>query len=97
MSENERISRLEEAVGRIDAAIERIGAALDALVRLEERHEETREALGRAFGLIEKQDERVTKLEIEMPMLRQVRTWVFGAVGFVCLAVGGAVVALAVK
>lgn len=94
---DDRITRLETTVERIDEAIRNIQESLAALVRLEERHAETRESLGRAFAAVKSVDDRVRAIETEMPMLKQVRQWVFSGVIGVLGIVGTAVVYMVVK
>lgn len=96
-TEGDRLTRLETVVERIEEAIQGIRDSFAALTRLEERHAETREALGRAFEGIEKMDERVRAVETEMPSLKQVKQWVYSGVGFTVATVGAAVIYLVVR
>lgn len=49
--------------------------SLEKLVRLEERHAESREALGRAFSEIEKHDIAIHEIKIAIPPLVEMRKW----------------------
>jgi len=78
-----------------EVAVE-IRNSLQALVRLEERHNETSKALGRAFDALEKHDKRITDIELFMPGLKEMRALVVGGVCLVLSAVGTAIIALVV-
>lgn len=59
---------------------------LERLAKLEQKHSETRDAVTRAFTTIERIDERVRHIELEMPTLKLVRKWVIaGIVGTMSL------------
>ncbi len=77
---------------RIIASIQRstaeISASLSALVRLEEQHAETRRALERAFNALKDADQRMEKVENEMPTLRLVQKWVFATVSGLAVMAG---------
>jgi hypothetical protein len=64
--------------------------SLEKLVRLEERHAESREALGRAFSEIEKHDLAIAEIKIAMPPLIEMRKVVvngmISVIGFVVVA-----------
>jgi hypothetical protein len=91
-----RLKVLEDAVTDIRAAVKGIDQSLATLARLEERHAETRDGLGRAFKAIEKVDGRVKSIEVEIPTLKLTRGWVItftvGCVGLVLLAVAKLVI-----
>lgn len=73
-------------LGMIEKTLQAISENLHQLAALEQKHIETREALGRAFKSIEGQDQRLRVIEMEMPTLRLVRKWVLaGAVGLISL------------
>lgn len=73
-------------LGMIEKTLQAISENLHQLAALEQKHIETREALGRAFKSIEGQDTRLRTIEMEMPTLRLVRKWVLaGAVGMISL------------
>ena len=74
-----RLSMIEDTLKAMTENLER-------LVALEQKHLETREALGRAFDTVEKMDGRVHSIELEMPTLKLVRKWVMaGVVGILSL------------
>lgn len=78
--------------------------SLEKLVRLEERHAESREAIGRAFSEIAKQNDEIDVIKIEVgtikvaiPPLVEVRNWlVNGGIGIVAI-VFIALISLVVK
>ncbi len=78
-----------------EVAVE-IRNSLQALVRLEERHNETSKALGRAFDALEKQDKRINDIELFMPGLKEMRALIVGGVCLVLSTVGAAIIALVV-
>ena len=64
----------------IEDTLKAIRDNLGTLAALEQKHLQTREALERAFSTIGKIDERVRKIEHEIPTLTLVRKWVIGGV-----------------
>jgi hypothetical protein len=70
----------------IEKTLQAISDNLTQLATLEQKHIETRDALSRAFKQIDRTDERVRIIEMDMPTLRIVRKWVMAAViGIVAL------------
>jgi hypothetical protein len=70
----------------IEDAVKSIADNLSQLTVLEQKHVETREALGRAFLQIDDHDERIRTVETEMPTLKMIRGWVIaGVIGIVAL------------
>ena len=67
-----RLTQVERVVGKMSEAIDR-------LVRLEERHLETRDALERAFKIIDENVQRIAEIEKELPTLKLTRAWVIAA------------------
>lgn len=94
---NVRVTNLEKVVERVSTAVESIAISFNALTRLEERHEYTKQAMERAFESIGKQDERITKMELEMPSLKMVRGWVITGVLGIMGILGVAVLHLVLK
>lgn len=70
----------------IENTLKAISENLERLAALEQKHLETREAVGRAFDAIDKIDERVRSVEFEMPTLKLIRKWVVtGVLGIVSM------------
>lgn len=81
---NYRLSRVEEAIIKLSETTEQ-------LVRLEERHLETRAALNRAFEAIRDLDRRIASVENQMPKLTLAMGWVFAGVLAIVALAGGLV------
>lgn len=71
----------------IEKTLQAISENLERLAALEQKHLETREALNRAFDAIKvteteikTADERVRKIELELPTLKLIRGWVIAGV-----------------
>lgn len=64
----------------IEDTLASIGESIRQLTILERNHAETRQSLERAFASIEKCQNRIRDLEIEMPTMKLVRTWVIGGI-----------------
>jgi hypothetical protein len=75
----------------IEETLRVVSENLQRLTTLEQRHIDTRESLDRAFDTIEKVDNRLKHVELEMPVLKIVKNWVItavvGIVGLVAIAV----------
>lgn len=67
-------------LGMIEKTLQSIAESLDRLATLEAQHSQTRETLARFFAAIEKSDERVARIEREMPTLKLIRGWVISGV-----------------
>lgn len=99
-----RVSALETVVGEVRTAVKSIDASLKALTSLEIHHNQTRDAVGRAFteikrledGDIKDHEERLRLVENDLPTMRLVRNWVIagvvGCVSMVGVAVAGLVI-----
>jgi hypothetical protein len=86
---------VEYRIGVLEGVARDMSDAVQRLVRLEERHVETREALGRAFDEIKATNARVSTLEQEQPVTKLARGWVLAAVvGTISLLAGGGVALL---
>ena len=97
-----RLTNLEKITADMAVAVKSIAESLTTLARLEVKHEETREALGRAFAEIERNraaQEAVNKdielrsraIEAEMPTMKMTRGWMItgatSALGILCVAI----------
>ena len=111
---DERLRRVEQEQGEMREVIfslkesqQAISNSLERLVRLEEWHIETREAITRAFGSIEKisvsvhelrmqvpmnLDPRLREIEANMPGLVEMRRWVTAGVISVVGLIGAAII-----
>lgn len=88
-------------MGRMDGALSTIADAMVKIARLEERHQETRESLGRAFDRMDASDKvqarhtvELATLQEQIKPLKEVRSWVVSGVLAVFGLVGLAVVGL---
>lgn len=100
-AESARMQALESAVQDIRDAVGQIAEAMVKIARLEERHQETRESLGRAFDrldAVEKQqgDTRVELVTIkaEIQPLKESRGWMVSGILGVLSLVGVAMIGL---
>lgn len=64
----------------IEDTLKAIAENLERLAALEQKHLETREALGRAFDAIKANETRVRSIELELPTLKLIRGWVIAGV-----------------
>ena len=78
-------------LNRIEDTLERVSETLGKLAVLEQRHIETREAIERSFSEIKALNERMRVVELDMPMLRQIKNWIVSGVVAVVGVVGMAV------
>jgi hypothetical protein len=85
--EEENIGVITYRLGAIENTINDVSESMKQLVILEQKHIETREALQRAFQSISTHDQRITKIEAELPTLTLTRGWVISAaIGIITLA-----------
>ena len=88
-----RLGTLEASVTEIKSAVSSIDKSLQKLTSLEERHQETRDALNRAFTQIEDHEVRIRHVEKNEPVTRLVRNWIIagitGLIGMVALVLVG--------
>jgi hypothetical protein len=79
-----RLSAIEKNQELMSENLKEIGEAMRMLISLEQKHVETREALERAFKSLEQHNDRIHKIEIEMPTVKLTRGWVMAGVLFLC-------------
>lgn len=91
-----RVTNLEGMVGEIRSAVKSIDGSLKTLAALEAHHSETRASVGRAFTDINDHEDRLRKVEADLPTMRLVRNWVIagvlGCTSLVGVAVAGMVI-----
>ena len=75
-----RVANLEGAVDEIRGAVKSIDSSLRVLTRLEERHQETRESLERAFKSLSDHETRLREIEKDQPTMKMTRNWVITGV-----------------
>lgn len=116
---DERLRRVEQEQGEMREVImslkesqQSISNSLERLVRLEERHIETREALSRAFAQIERHaqmihevrlripeelEKRLRLVEQDMPGLVEMRRWMTAGVMSIVGLIGAGVIGLLLR
>lgn len=91
----ERVGVVEYAVGEIKESVNKIASAVETLARVEVKHEETREAMSRAFRTLDSHEQRITAVEAALPPLKEARGWavrgLLAIVGMVGIALLGLV------
>ena len=87
-----RVETLESAVGEIKIAVKSIDESLKALTRLDVHHQQTSDAIARAFQEIGKLDDKIDTMALQIPMLKQSSGWVTSAGQAVVMAVIMAIV-----
>lgn len=92
-----RVTNLEKVVERVSTAVESIDESLKTLTRLDVKHDETRDGLGRAFISLEDHEKRMRVIEAEMPTIKLGRGWLFAGVIGVIGLLGTAIVHLVLK
>ncbi len=82
-----RINALSEDMGDMKSALKDMAVSFSKLALVEERQSHTNEALGRAFKVMEKLEQRIQGIEIrlsnverDMPMQKHTSGWVMSAV-----------------
>lgn len=92
-----RVTNLEKVVEKVSSALISIDESLKTLTRLDVKHDETRTGLVRAFSSIEDHEDRVRKIEEEIPTLKLVRGWVIAGTLALVGLVGVSIVNLIFK
>ena len=91
-----RVTSLEKVVSEVSSAVKSIDSSLKTLTSLEIHHNQTRDAVGRAFTNIEDHEGRLREIESDLPTMRLVRNWVIagvlGCTSLVGVAVAGMVI-----
>ena len=88
---------LMERTDRIETAIERISQAIVDMVRLDQKHSETSNAVSRAFIQIEKMEERMSQVEQGLTVPKLISGWVIAGVLGVVAINGAAIIYLVLK
>lgn len=108
--DDHRLGRVEHAIGVVQGAVgemrdavSQIADAVTKIARLEERHSETREGLGRAFRRIEEMEKEqsdqailIERINGQLAPLQETRKWVVGGIISIVGIVGTAVITLVV-
>ncbi len=71
-----RLDTLHEDVGEVKSALKELANAITKLALIEERQTQAAAAQERAFGAIERIEERVAALEMQVPANKRVSVWV---------------------
>jgi len=74
------VAAIKSGQNEMKDALKDIATSMKSLTRLEIQHKESRDALQRAFEKIEDHEQRVRKIETDMPNLKLSSKWVFIAV-----------------
>lgn len=82
-----------QVIVEIRNSLQAVTENLQAIVRLEEKHNETSRAINRSFVALENVEKRVSVIEQKMPGLLEMRTLIVGAICVVLTGVGGAILA----
>ena len=75
-----RANRSEDVVDRVEVKLDRIVTTLDSLVRIEERQIVINTRLNEGTVAMALQSERISRLEVAMPGLKELRAWVITGV-----------------
>ena len=88
---------LSRDYSRLNDAIVKISESLMALVVIEEQNKSIMQCIERQSTTIEKNDGRIDAIELQMPALLELRTWVLTGLGLIISAVVVALIALVIK
>jgi hypothetical protein len=87
MADDRDIQRISDGLDDVKETLKGVVDALVRLARLEERHTNTANAMERAFLAIGSLEKRVTKLEVQSPVLALTSGWVVNGVWLVMGAI----------
>lgn len=86
-----RVDSQQELLQSMAKSVQSIERSMREIVRLEERQGETGRAISRAFGRLEKCEERLQLIEMLGPLNKQTRVWVErGVIALVSASATGA-------
>ncbi len=88
---------LSRDYSRLNEAIVKISESLSQLVVIQEQNKSIMQCIERQQSSIDKLDSRIDTIEINMPALLELRTWVLTGLGLIISAVLMALIALVVK
>ena len=71
-----KLETLHSDVRKIESVLQDLTAAITRLAIVEERQSTTAAALERAFKALEKVEDRITSLELQVPANRKLSVWV---------------------
>lgn len=73
---NQRLSMLHEDVGEMKTVLRELTSAVNKLALVEQQQGQMAQAIERAFGTIEKIENRVTEIERRLPEVTRTSIWV---------------------
>jgi hypothetical protein len=82
-----RLAKIEQTQDLMAKAIDKLVTQGEALIRIEERQNDIKESVSRAFHAIEQHDNLIDDIEQEIPKLKEARNWVIGFVSVILLSV----------
>ncbi len=82
---------------RLNDAIVKISESLVQLVVIQEQNKSIMQCIERQSSIIDSFDKRLDAIEVHMPALLELRTWVLTGLGFIISAVLMALVAMVIK
>ena len=88
---------LSRDYSRLNEAIVKISESLSQLVVIQEQNKSIMQCIERQQSSIDKLDSRIDTIEVHMPALLELRTWVLTGLGLIISAVLMALIALVVK
>lgn len=88
------LTQVKGDVAEVRADVKQMGEAIAKLISVEQRQTDQNERIAAAFDAIKAASDRLTKIEQEMPGLRETRKWVVQGILGVCGILGLAIVGL---